>query len=110
MNIKEGKGKLIKIDLNEKIDRVNFIERINQHQKEFRLFFTKLYDEDNYEYYRVADLHNGDHFYAQVFDDCLFLNLHKLCCGNNVFRIYSNLQKHFSPSIHLEIDGKTVKI
>jgi hypothetical protein len=110
MNFKEGKGKLIRILLGEPVNRENFIDRINNRQKEFRLFFTKLYTEDNYNYYRVADLHNGDHFYTQVYDDSLFLNLHKNCCGNNVFRLYTNLQKHFSPSISLEIDGSKMQI
>ncbi|MCF2139399.1 MAG: hypothetical protein K9W44_05020 [Candidatus Lokiarchaeota archaeon] len=107
---KENKGKLIQIIFDDKIKRKNFVKRLNNISSLFKLYFTNLYSEINYDYYRVADLHNGDHFYAQVFDDKIYLNLHKNCCGNNVFRLFTNLQKYFSPNISIEIDGTTLQM
>ena len=110
MNFTKNQGKLIKINLNEDVNRDAFVTRLNEKQNKFRFYFTKLYAENNYNYYRVADLHNGDHLYAQIYDNCIYLNLHKNCCGNNVFRLYTELQKFFCPAIELEIDGTKMAI
>lgn len=108
-NAEKNMGKLIEISLtNAKILRNKFIERLNGEYKTFKMYFTKIYEEENYDYYRVADLHNGDHFYAQIFDDKIYLNLHKRCCGNNVFRLYTNLQKFYFPKLNLMINNQKI--
>jgi len=106
MNLSGGKGDMITLNLNHEINRTGFIQRINQFSTKFRMYFTPLYEEDGFEVYRVADLHNGDHFYAQVHDDCIHLNLHANCCGNNVLRLFTNLENYFSPGVSLIVNGE----
>ena len=69
-----------------------------------------MYKEDEFFVYNCVDLHTGGKFYMHVFPSKLQVNLNKDSCGNIILRLYTNLQRYFSVSVKITVDGNEWKI
>ena len=109
------KGGLFTIEFNKEINPKNFMnllnmKRIGGYDNPFKINAFYMYQEDNYVMYNCIDLHTGGQFYLQVFPTKLNVNLSKDSCGNIILRLFTNLQRNFSISVSLYIDGKKYQV
>jgi hypothetical protein len=75
-------------------DVKGFVERIVQNMPKMRIVGFPTRVSDNF--YRIpsVDLHNGDKLDLEVFSGGVRVVLWPLSCGNTIFRLESNLQRH----------------
>jgi hypothetical protein len=104
------KGELFVIQLNLKIDPTRIYNVLRTNRKKFKIYIFELYKEHNYNLYNCIDEHTGGKFTLQIFNDKIYINLDKNSCGNLVLRLFSKLQRYFSPNINLEIDNQEIAI
>ncbi|MHA1652112.1 MAG: hypothetical protein ACTSYB_18170 [Candidatus Helarchaeota archaeon] len=109
------KGNLFTFEFNKKINPKNFIKILNQKKIDnttnpFKINAFFMYKEDEFFVYNCVDLHTGGKFYMHVFPSKLQVNLNKDSCGNIILRLYTNLQRYFSVSVKITVDGDEWKI
>ncbi|MHA1385378.1 MAG: hypothetical protein ACTSR3_16620 [Candidatus Helarchaeota archaeon] len=114
VNWNTGKGGFFTIELYKEISPKNFINLINRatinmqyksKSNPFKINAFYMYKEKDFVMYNGIDLHTGDQFYLQVFPSKLTITLDKNSCGNIILRLFTNLQRYFSISVKLLIDG-----
>lgn len=82
-----------------------FIFLINKNSSQFKINVFKMYRESNSYMYNCVDLHTGGQFFLQVFPNQIWVYLGKGECGNILLRLYTNLQRYFTPEIEVEFSN-----
>ncbi len=105
------KGDLIKILFTKKdIDPKKLYQSFKSYKSTFRMIIIPLFKEKDYYFFDCLDTHTGGRFSLQISKRQILVNLKPDSCGNVVFRLLSNLQKHISSEISIEIDNQDLKI
>lgn len=106
----KNKGELFRICFQREIDPNTVVSILMENFTVFRIYLFYLYKSRDYYFYECLDEHTGGKFGLQVFNDKLYINLNSQSCGNVIMRLFTNLQKHLSPELKLEIDNEVLKI
>ncbi|MBD3227142.1 MAG: hypothetical protein GF329_03055 [Candidatus Lokiarchaeota archaeon] len=110
INFRDMKGGLFIIRFDKKIEPRNFVSLLNKNSKHFKVDAYFMYKESNFEMYNCIDIHTGGQFYLQVFPNRININLDENSCGNIIFRLFTNLQRYFSISVRLYVDGEEMNL
>ncbi|MHA1372283.1 MAG: hypothetical protein ACTSRA_21500 [Promethearchaeota archaeon] len=109
------KGELFSIEFDKEIHPKTFVDMINKSRLEgnknpFKISAFFMYSEGNSAMYSCIDTHTGGKFFMQVFPDRMVINLDKESCGNIIFRLYTNLQRHFSIGVKVYVDDEPLQL
>jgi hypothetical protein len=75
-------------------------------KKHTTIALFEMYSEDHYNYYRAVDTIAGNHFYLQIFQDCLYFNYSPTTAIDSFVQIFEVIKSALDPAAEIWIGKK----